>query len=177
MPVGVYRQFIDDESKKDQSDRAWMQKYIDEETERNNKILEDLKVGGSEEYCNKISLFPIGKLQSPVRIPTWMFRKFPNNPDFELNDIEKVAMAHVIHFTNCDNPTGYIECSGNIENWCKCTVKEAHDALISLVNKNMITKHILAPEFCMNHTRNFGYFVNIGYVHTILNLYKTDIWL
>lgn len=177
MPVGVYKQYIAEEAKKDQSDRQWMQKYIEKENERSEKILEQLKIGGSEEYNKKISLFPIGMLQSPVRIPTWMFRKFPDNPDFELDDIEKVAMAHVIHFTNCDNPTGYIECSGHIENWCKCSVEEAHNALKRLVKKNMITQHILAPEHCYNHKRNYGYFVNIGYVHTILNLYKTDIWL
>jgi hypothetical protein len=176
MPLNAYKDYIKNERIPEQF-RQEMKKYIDKETDRNNKIIEELKVGGSEDYNSSISLFPIGKIQSPVRIPTWMFRKFPDHKSFELDDIEKVAMAHVIHFTNCDNPTGYIECSGHIENWCKCSVQEAHDALTRLVKRNLIKSHVLAPEFCMGHKRNLGYFVNIGYVHTILNLYKTDIWL
>ena len=173
MPLNAYANLDNFES---DPDKAWMKKYIKEEEDLEQEILRQLKVGGSEEYNNSITLFPLGKLQSPVRIPSWMFRKFPNNPDFELDDIEKVAMAHVIHFTNCDSPTGYIECSGNIENWCKCSVEEAHNALKRLVRKKLITQHILDPQFCKGHKRNFGYFVNIGYVHTILSLYKMDIW-
>lgn len=174
MPQGIYEELrhqpVDDVKKK------WMESYIAEEEARQAEIIRQLKVGGSEEYNNKISLFPLGLIPSPVRIPAWMFRKYPHNPDFELDDIEKVAMAHVIHFTNCANPTGYIECSGNIENWCKCSVEEAHNALKRLVKKNLITQHVLDPQYCDGHKRNLGYFVNIDYVHTILNLYKMDIW-
>lgn len=176
MPLNAYEDFIRQEKESD-INKDWMQPYIDEETERNNKILEELKVGGSEDFNSTVCLFPIGMIPSPVRIPAWMFRKFPHNPDFELDDIEKVAMAHVIHFTNCDNPTGYIECSGHIENWCKCSVEDAHAALKRLEKRNLIKSHVLSPDMCRGHKRNLGYFVNIGYVHTILNLYKTDIWL
>ena len=171
MPLNAY-----DNLETSPENMEWMQKYIKEEEDREQEILRQLKIGGTEEYNNSIKLFPLGKIQSPVRIPSWMFRKFPNNPDFELDDIEKVAMAHVIHFTNCDNPTGYVECSGNIENWCKCSVEDAHNALKRLVRKKLITQHELDAQFCMGHKRNLGYFVNIGYVHTILNLYKMDIW-
>lgn len=176
MPLGAYEEY--NRTHDDTEFRnGWMKEYIDRETELNNNILEQLKEGGSEDFNNTVCLFPIGKIPSPVRVPTWMFRKFPYNKEFELDDIEKVAMAHVIHFTNCDNPTGYIECSGHIENWCKCSVEEAHAALQRLVKKKLITSHVLEPEMCRGHKRNLGYFVNIGYVHTILSLYKTDIWL
>ncbi len=175
MPINAYQSYIDDNPPSEDK-KSWMQKYIDEETDLENSLLQQLKFGGSEEYNNSVSLFPIGKIPSPVRIPCWMFRKFKHNPDFELDDIEKVAMAHVIHFTNCDNTTGYIECSGHIENWCKCTVEEAHNALKRLEKRNLIVSHVLLPSECKGHKRNLGYFVNIGYVHTILNLYKLDIW-
>ena len=155
---------------------GWKREYIEKEEDLQADILRQLKLGGTPEYNAKIALLPLGKIQSPVRIPCWMFRKFPYNKDFELDDIEKVAMAHVIHFTNIDNPTGYIECSGNIENWCKCSVEQAHNALRRLERKNMIKSHVLEPQYCSGHKRNLGYFVNIGYVHTILSLYKMDIW-
>lgn len=151
-------------------------KYHKAEDDLRADILRQLKVGGSPEYDEKITLFPIGLIQSPVRIPAWMFRKYPNHKQLELDDIEKVAMAHVIHFTNPSNPTGYIECSGNIENWCKCSVEEAHNALMSLTNKNLITQYRLSPEMCFSHKRNFGYSVNVEYLHSLLNLYKMDIW-
>lgn len=174
MPTGLYNKMR--QESRTETKMEWEKKYIEEETERQKALLEQLKIGGTEEFNKRIHLFPLGLIPSPVRIPAWMFRKYPHNPDFELDDIEKVAMAHVIHFTNCDNPTGYIECSGNIENWCKCSVEEAHNALKRLVRKNLIKSHVLDPEYCYGHKRNLGYFVNVPYVHTILNLYKMDIW-
>ena len=72
--------------------------FIAEEDALEAEIVRQLKVGGSEEYNNSISLFPIGKIQSPVRIPSWMFRKFKHHPVLELDDIERVALAHVIHY-------------------------------------------------------------------------------
>ena len=157
-------------------DAATVALYHAKEDELQADILRQLNIGGTEEYSNTITLFPIGRIQSPVRIPAWMFRKYPNHKQLELNDIEKVAMAHVIHFTNPCNPTGYVECSGNIENWCKCSVEEAHNALVSLTNKNLITQYRLSPELCFGHKRNCGYSVNVEYLHSLLNLYKMDIW-
>ena len=174
VPLNAYTDYIKDH--KDDPYQGWKEKYIKQEEELCDRILDQLKIGGTEEYNKKITLYPLGTIPSPVRIPAWMFRKYPDNPQFELDDIEKVAMAHVIHFTNCDNPTGYIECSGNIENWCKCSVEDAHNALKRLEKRNLITSHVLSPEYCMGHKRNLGYFVNIRYVHTILSLYKMDIW-
>lgn len=173
MPTGAYAKL--DRSPITEDD--WRKPILDKEDARNAEILEQLKIGGSEEYNKSISLFPIGLIPSPVRVPTWMFRKFPEHPQFNLDDIEKVAMAHVIHFTNCANNTGYIECSGHIENWCKCSVEEAHNALQRLVDRKLIISHVLDPRDCKDHKRNLGYFVNIPYVHAVLQMYRTDIWL
>ena len=151
--------------------------YLAAEDALNEDILRQLKIGGSEEYNDSISLFPIGTLQSPVRIPSWMFRKFKYHPVLELDDIERVALAHVIHFTGPSSPYGYVECSGGIENFCKCSVEDAHNALQRLVNKKLIESTTLPDEICMGHKRNFGYYVNVNYLHSILGLYRTDIWM
>ena len=149
----------------------------DKEDELNKKIVDDLMVGASDEYKESYHLFPLGLFQSPVRIPAWMFRTFPNaHKNFNLNDIEKVAMAHVIHFTNAENPTGYLQCSGNIENWTKCSVAEADAALDSLEEKKLVVSRELPPQYCHGHKRNKGYYVNLYYVHTVLRCYKMDIW-
>lgn len=159
-----------------EDDMSWTLPYIEEEKKLRADLLEQLKVGGSEDYCNTIQLFPLELMHSPVLMPSWVFRKFPKHPDFNLDDIEKVAMAHVIHFTVPDNPTGYIECSGHIENWCKCTVAEAHSALQRLEKRKLIISQVLSPEMCRGHKRNLGYFVNVGYVNAILKCYMMNMW-
>lgn len=158
-------------------DDKTIEKYLQEQKQLDDIILSQLKVGGSEEYNNSISLFPIGTIPSPVRIPCWMFRKFPKHKFLELDDLEKVALAHVIHFTNADNPYGYIECSGDIESYCRCTVEEAHNALNRLLKKNLIEMRTVPTEICKGHKRNFAYYVNVSYLHSILMLYGTDIWI
>lgn len=152
------------------------QQYLEKEYRLQSNIIAQLKIGGSEEYNKNLTLFPLGKIPSPVRVPAWMFRKYKDHRFLELDDIEKVAMAHVIHFTHAGNPCGYIECSGDIENWCKCSVEEAHDALKRLVKKGLITSHKLAPDLCYNHKRNMGYCVNVPFLHEVLSLYAMDIW-
>ena len=177
MPLNAYLNYARQEREKNLPISEAKKKRLKKEQDINDEIIRQLKVGGSESYCDMIKLFPIGLIPAPIRFPAWMFRKFPDNPEFELDDIEKVAMAHIIHFTNCDNPTGYIECAGEIENWCKCSVEEAHDALTRLCKKNLVEAHVLDPQYCWNHKRNLGYMVNIPYVHEILSSYGTDIWL
>ena len=154
-----------------------LEKYLQEEEDLENEILRQLRFGGTPEYEEALkSLIPLGKVPSPVRIPIWMFRKYPNHKQLELSDIEKVALAHVIHFTKADNPTGYIECSGDIENYCKCSVKDAHEALKHLVKLGFITEHTLEPRYCFGHKRNLGYYANIPYLHSLLVLYKMEVW-
>lgn len=146
--------------------------FLIREDNLNKQILADILDGASEEFKHSFVLLPIGVVPAPIRIPMWMFRKFPDDPDFELDDIERVAMAHVIHFTLQGLDSGYIECSGDIENVCKCTTSDAHNALMRLVDKGLITQHIVTPEQCMGHKRNFGYFVNMPYVRSVLLKYK-----
>lgn len=150
--------------------------YLISEDNLNAKILEEILDGASDDFKKKFVLLPIGMIPAPIRIPMWMFRKFPNDPDFELDDIERVAMAHVIHFTLQGLSSGYIECSGDIENVCKCSVSDAHNALMRLVDRGLITQHTVTPEQCMGHKRNFGYFVNMPYVRSVLLKYKIDLY-
>lgn len=154
-----------------------IEKYTSKERKRTEKVYSDIMEGASEEFKKKFILFPMGKIPSPVRIPCWMLRTFPDDPDFELSDLEKVALAHVIHFTRADNPYGYLECSGDIENWYKCTKEIAHKTLQDLVSKNMIFKKEAPEELTMGHKRKNSYVANIDYLHTILTTYNTDIWV
>ena len=175
MPRDAIFNFCRDRKQED-AENEFIQGYVKKEEELEQRILDDLKVGGNEDYNSHICLFPLGDIPSPVRIPSWMFRKYPETPNLELDDIEKVALAHVIYFTNRDNDTGYIECSGHVENWCKCTVAEAHKAFKKLEKKGFIHHQVLKPEDCRGHKRNYGYLVSIPYLHTLLSLYKMDIW-
>jgi hypothetical protein len=111
-------------------------------------------------------------------IPLWMMREYPEHPNFNLTDKEKMALAIVIHFsTKGHNNTGYMECSGNIENALRIHVSEAKELLQRLKDKNLITCHVIPPEYCYGHQRNLGWDVNAEYVHEVLKEYKSDIWL
>ena len=153
-----------------------IQKYIVKEKRRKEKLLESLLEGASEQFKESFVLFPIGRIPCPVRLPAWMFRKFPDDPEFELDDEEKVALAHVIHFTNPSHPWGYLACSGGIENWLKCTPKHAYEILSRLVDKNMIFRLTAPDTQTMGHKRNDSYIINVDYLHTVLICYETDIW-
>lgn len=157
-------------------DQETINRYLEEQRQRDEELLAQLKVGGSEEYNRTIKLFPIQKFPSPVRVPSWMFRKYPKHKVLELNDLEKVALAHVIHFTGTSSLYGYIECSGDIESYCRCSVEEAHNTLNSLVKKNLIEVTTVPPEVCKGHKRNFAYYANIQYLHSLLILYGVDVW-
>ena len=150
---------------------------LKDEQDKMEEIIRQLCVGGTPEYEEKIAVFMHSKLPSPVRIPMWMFRKFKHHAYMELDDIERVALAHVIHFTDPSYPYGYMECSGNIEKCCSCTVEEAHNALARLVNKNLIECRIVPDEICYGHKRNFSYIANIPFMHQILAQYGTDVWM
>ena len=59
----------------------------------------------------------------------------------------------------------------------ECTVEEAHNALNRLLKKNLIEMRTVPTEICKGHKRNFAYYVNVSYLHSILMLYSTDIWI
>lgn len=152
-------------------------KYKSKADKLDQKISEEILQGATDEFRKNYVPFPINKIPSPVRIPCWMFKEFKYDPDFQLSDIEKVTLAHVIHFTRPDNPTGYMECSGDIENWCKVSPSVVHETLMNLVKKNLIFEKEAPEEMRMGHTRKSCYTVNVDYMHTILSTYNTDIWI
>ena len=80
----------------------------------------------------------------PVQIPTWVLNieKFKTEKPINLTYIEKVALCYILQFTHTHS-TGYIECAGDIEKSCMCTVNEAHDAIIKLYKMGFL----LDPEF------------------------------
>lgn len=159
-----------------QDKKKIIDKYLSKELRRKEKFNTALMEGASDEFKRRFVLFPIGKIPAPVRIPSWMFRHFPDDPDFELPDDEKVALAHVIHFTNPSQPWGYLECSGDIENWLRITPKEAHEILDRLIKKNMIFRRKAPESATLGHERDDCYLINIDYLHTVLMCYDTDIW-
>lgn len=151
--------------------------YIEKYKEFKVQLLNELYEGSTEEFRRRLFLFPTDKLPYPVRIPLWMMYEYPDNPNFNLSDKEKVAMSIVIHFTQAHNGTGYMECSGNVENALRIHVPEAKELLQKLLDKNLVIKYKLPPEACYGHKRNTGWAVNVEYVHEVLSKYGTDIWL
>lgn len=178
MPISAYIDYIDEtKDPRDPETLASIKEHLKKEQLLNEKILADLQKNGSDEYTETYTLFPLGLIQCPVRIPMWMFRKYPKeHDDFNLTDIEKVALSCVIHFTDPHILTGYLACSGNIENICKVSVAEADATLDKLVHKGMIIGRPVKPEFCKGHSRNMGYVINAPYLHSVLNCYAMDIW-
>lgn len=125
------------------------------------------------------NIYCMGKLESRlVRIPHWMNAtdKF-HEAYFHLSTIEKVALAHAIHFTLDCSDYGYIECSGRVEMWCRCSVREAHRAFQLLYRKNLVDYVRVKPAACHNLTRNWGWRANILFIQNTLNNYgrKLDV--
>lgn len=119
-----------------------------------------------------------GEIHSPVTVPSWLFaaNTFAEE-DFHFDNIEIVAMAHVLHFTTPYCSTGYIECSGHIERWCRCTAEHAHRTLMNLCKKNLISFKFLPDEVVFGLNRNLGWRANIDYIESVLRPYgrKVDV--
>lgn len=147
-----------------------------EEQELRNKVYDEIMVGATDEFRENYFFFPMGLIHPPVQMPSWMFRELKYHKNLLEGDLERVALAHVIHFTAPDCPTGYMECTGHIENWCKCSVQEAHDTLIRLEKKGLIIGSALSPKDNYGHARNIGWTVNVPYLQAILDCYMTKIW-
>lgn len=131
------------------------------------------KTDSFKEPTETFGQFPI---TSPVHIPSWMFACNSFNEDFmHLNDIEKVALAHALHYTKPMFP-GYKECSGQVERWCRCSVEEAHNAFVSLYHKGLLLPGVLlAPENCHGLIRNMAWKANFILIRETLALYGRDI--
>lgn len=140
-----------------------------------NDLAETYLWGDSKPELKKHVSFPAnntGKLGSPVRVPTWIWAA-PSFAEviFHFDRIQAVAMAHVLHFTLNGYPTGYIEKSGHIETWCRCTVEEAHNSLMDLYNKGLVFYKFLPPELVDGAARNMGWYANVHYIQHYLDNY------
>ena len=121
--------------------------------------LSEMWLWNDEDKREKFSFYETLPIVPEVPVPMWIF-SLDNTYDDKLNslsNVEKVALCYIMEFTK-SHTTGYIECSGNIEKACMCTVNEAHDAIISLWIKGFL----LDPEFPPHDT--------------IYNLYRCASW-
>jgi len=114
-----------------------------------------------------------GKLMpTSVTIPKWMYAcETFNEVEFHLSGIHKVALAHAIHFTLQHYPYGYMECSGNVELWCRSDVMTVHDAFIDLFINDLVSYVYIPPEDCHGLSRNYGWIANLPKITTILKNY------
>lgn len=113
-----------------------------------------------------------GEIHSPVKVPSWLFAANTfYEENFHFDNIEIVAMAHVLHFTTPHCDTGYIECSGHIERWCRCTAEQVHRTLMNLCKKNLIFFKFLPDEVVFGLNRNLGWRANIDYIESVLRPY------
>lgn len=130
----------------------------------------------TESFKESSEVFGKYPMASPVQIPSWMFACNTFNEDFmHLNDVEKVALAHALHYTKPMYP-GYKECSGHVERWCRCSVEEAHKAFVSLYHKGLLLPGVLlAPENCHGLIRNMAWKANFIRIREVLALYGRDI--
>lgn len=137
-------------------------------------LWEDDRTESFKFFTQSFGLFP---LRSPVMIPTWMFAcNTFNEPFMHLTDIEKVALAHAIHYTTGPYDNGYLEYSGHVERWCRCGVNEVHEAFIMLYRKGLLLQPIyLEPSKCRGLSRNMGWKANIVKLQRILANYGRDV--
>lgn len=90
------------------------------------------------------SFYELLPIVPPVQVPPWILSldKSPDENIRSLTHIDKIALCIILQFTQ-SHSTGYIECSGNIEKACNCTVNEAHHAIARLFAFGLL----LEPEF------------------------------
>ncbi len=163
-------------AKKFEEFKYTQEEYMESEDQVNDRIRELMAVGMDPSNSWRPYLLPLGKLPSPVRIPCWMFRKYPISILNIEGDAKKVALAHAIHFTNPQCHTGYMPLSGNVENWCKISCDEVDEIFNELERDGLVSGRVLDPEDCYNHKRNKGYTANIELLHQLLSLFKMDVW-
>lgn len=107
---------------------------------------------------------------SPVRVPCWLFASENMlDENLRLTNIEKVALSHALHFLHTS--TGYMECSGGVELWCRCSVEEAHNAFQSLYKKALVQYVPLHPKTCYGLIRNMGWKANVPALDLMLEKY------
>lgn len=115
----------------------------------------------------------MGKLESDrVRVPHWMYATETfEEQEFHMTTIEKIALAHALHFTLSHAQYGYLECSGHVEMWCRCSVRDAHNAFLTLQKRNLVDIIYVRPGDCHSFARNWGWIANVPKIHNTLQNY------
>lgn len=121
-------------------------------------------------YCS-------GKLPSSVKIPGWMMAADTFlEPEFHMTTVQKVALAHAIHFTIFNRqPHGYVEASGQVEMMCRVGTREVHQAFMDLYCNNMVDVAYVPAKTRLGLTRSAGWIANIPKILTVLKNYGRDI--
>ena len=145
-------------------------------TKRRDEIVNQLLVGGGDEYKIRLLSMPFDMILAPIHVPMWMFRKFEKNPELNLNDIEKMCLSAAIHFTRASTHTGYMECSGLVEKYCMCDVEDVNAAMNHLLENGLLFCKELTPDQCYGHKRNRGFIANIPKLRDILSNYNLSVW-
>jgi len=162
------------------------QEYNGAIQEWENKFREFLNDDLGETWCwedDRTGLFHANveyypKLISPINIPSWIFAADTfNEPNFHgLSDVEKVALAHAIWFTLHKYSTGYIECSGHVEQWCRCNPSDVHQAFQSLYHRQLLMEPLYScPDLSRPLTRNWGWMADVIYIQQVLSNYRREI--
>ena len=92
-------------------------------------------------------------MENSVNIPYYLLSadKYAEPSIYSLSKIEIVALSFITQYTFSNPETGYIECSGHIEKATRCSVNEAHAAIISLFKKGFLLDPFFPPhEFIHN---------------------------
>ena len=118
-----------------------------------------------------------GLLPSPVKIPFWMMAADTFlEPEFHMTSVQKVALAHAIHFTIFNKqPHGYVEASGMVEFVCRVGTREVHQAFIDLYCNDMVDVAYVPARDRHGLTRSAGWIANIPKILTVLKNYGRDI--
>ena len=103
-------------------------------------------------------------MENSVNIPYYLLsaNKYAEPSIYSLSKIEIVALSFITQYTFSNPETGYIECSGHIEKATRCSVNEAHAAIISLFKKGFLLDPFFPPhEFIYNLYRCASWKLNL----------------
>lgn len=122
----------------------------------------------------QIMTYPL--LYPSLKLPTWLMASNTfNEPNFHMDDIEKVCLAHAIKYTLPPYMQGYYENEGHVERWCRCDSKDVHKAFISLYEKNLVHDLRGTPTNEDTRIRRWMWVANVPYISMILANYGRSI--
>jgi len=164
------RNEFDDPTRYDAMIRNWEDEWRDSL----NKDLGDYWLYGDNSTADKFveGTYIAGKLGHAANIPTWLFAADTfQEPEFHMNTVQKIALAHAIHHTLGKQPYGYIEAAGEVERMCRVGVREVHEAFIWLQGADLVDVVYVPANRRWSRTRSCGWFANIPKIITVLENY------